>query len=283
MSELATVNKTTPFISKWGYVDESKDSCENPYRLNTSKIFETCNFSANTFVKSGDIFEYTHSMPYYVVDEEHLLFDCKYFDNPNQIEKDPNEYQYIVLDDIDGLTDKNLLSGEYNDMKAKWIAYFLTTDYDPFDKLFGDTSCTRYNSKRFNKKYSRFNFGNSITKSSTLFRGVKFEITELVGDKEVNTGKYNDYKFSFIYIPVVRSIKDNKYTIHFVKNDTYKFIVGMIFFDVEQLRIYTETGENFFNYLKFSKVYVYGGCVGLFKKFNEDKYDSLDSLDSSES
>ena len=67
--ELATINKTVPFINKWGYIDESKDSCENPYRLNTNKIFEACNFSANTYMQKCDIMEYTHSMPYYATNK----------------------------------------------------------------------------------------------------------------------------------------------------------------------------------------------------------------------
>jgi len=241
--ELCTVNKTVPYIAKWGYIDDAKDSCENPYRLNMSKIFETCNFSANTFMQKGDIMEYTHSMPYYV-------------NNTLQVDdsKDlKNQYQYIYVDDalwgdsVDG-----------NDtILNNWTEYFSRKKSaglgDPFDEMFGDTSTTRYSNKRFNKKYSRFLLGNDVVKSSTLFRGVKFEITEIDKGKEVKTGKYNNYRFSFIYVPVKKDVGGvNK--IHFIKNDDYKFIVGIVFFNVKK----NLSSDD----MDFNKVYVYAGCMG---------------------
>ena len=92
-----------------------------------------------------------------------------------------------------------------------------------------------------------------MTKSSTLFRGVKFEITELEGDngKEVKTGKYNDYRFSFVYVPVDK-INDDKYTVHFIKNDTFKFIIGFVFFNMK-----TDDPDR-----EFNKAYVYAGSMG---------------------
>jgi hypothetical protein len=230
--ELSIINKTVPFINKWGYTDEAKDSCENPYRLNMSKIFETCNFSANTYMQKGDIMEYTHSMPYYV----NNLY--------NTSVTDYNEYQYIPFDsNLETLID--LLSQKKSNGSG-----------DPFDKIFGDLSTTEYKNKRYNKKYSRFLFGNDTVKSSTLFRGVKFEITELNNGKEVKTGKYNGYRFSFIYVPVSRydtgdSGNEKEQTkIYFIKNDDYKFIVGIVLFDI-------------LNMDTFDKAHIYAGCMGL--------------------
>ena len=233
LPELSTASKSVPFIAKWGYIDESKDSCENPYRLNTSKIFDTANFSANTFMQSTDIMEYTHSMPYYLVDRKYLVDDS---DTYKDIRK--NEYQYIPI------TDNNWNSIE--DIKT----YFSKKEYDPFDKFFGDISNTQFNNKRFSKKYSRFLLGDGIHKSSTLFRGVKFEITELDGGKEVNTGKYNDYRFAFVYVPKKNETK----TIYFIKNDDFKFIVGIVFFQLDEDDV-VEYG--------FNKAYVYGNGMGL--------------------
>lgn len=234
--EMTTVSKTAPFITKWGYMDEGKDSCENPYRLNTSKIFETCNFSANTFVQRGDIMEYTHSMPYYINNKDNG------YDENDII----NEYQYVFA------PNRGLFEGSnVNDIMTIWDRYFSDETVDHFDEMFGDTSKTIYGSKRFNKKYSRFHLGNDVTKSSTLFRGVKFEITELEGDKEVKTGKYNDYRFSFVYVPVDK-INDDKYTVHFIKNDTFKFIIGFVFFNMK-----TDDPDR-----EFNKAYVYAGSMG---------------------
>ena len=227
--ELSTVSKTVPFITKWGYADESKDSCENPYRLNTSKIFEACNFSANTFMQRGDIMEYTHSMPYYVYDRQDAT-------NSTII----NEYQYIS-------TVENVQS-----TFEAWSNYLSNENEDKFDKLFGDTTHTKYENKRFRKKYSRFLNGDNTHRASTLFRGVKFEISEFENKKEVFTGKYNGYKFSFIYVPIEGTKGKNNNTVYFIKNDKFKFVVGILFFFFEAD----------LNTIEFNKAYVYAGCAG---------------------
>jgi hypothetical protein len=238
LPELCTVSKTAPYITKWGYIDDAKDSCENPYRLNTSKVFDTCNFSANTFMQKGEIMEYTHSMPYYITNAENFNDEHK-----------KNEYQYIPISNMPNVWKDS----------ASIIAYFSqkkTEDgKDPFDAVFGDTSLTtEFTNKRFNKKYSRFLLGDKSIKASTLFRGVKFEITELNNGKEENTGKYNDYRFSFVYVPTT----DDKVTknVYFIKNDDYKFIVGVSFFNV---------GIKKLEDCEFNKVYVYAGCKGILK------------------
>ena len=226
--ELSTENKTVPHIVKWGYADEAKDSCEKPYRLNMSKIFDTSNFSANTYMQTGDIIEYTHSMPYYVTGVK---------DENGKV--DNNEYQYITVDE-------NLWNKDYDDLVSNWINYFTDIEENHFDEMFGDVP----GNKRYNKKYSRFLFGNSVNRSSTLFRGVKFEIIEMNGNKETHTGKYNGYKFSFLYIPVSEIKEEN--VIYFVKNDKYKFVIGLVFFNVKE-----SLDERDFN-----KAYVYAGAMG---------------------
>lgn len=235
----STVSKTTPYITKWGYMDEAKDSCENPYRLNASKIFETPNFSANTYMTKGDISNYTHSMPYYVARKDS--------------EENMNEYQYIPYDG-------SIFDGKsYEEIEAYFSRKKEDGLGDPFDALFGDTSqSTQFKSKRFNKKYSRFLLGNDFIKSSTLFRGVKFEVTELENDQEVKTGKYNDYKFSLVYVPVEKDEYENDedfQAIHFIKNDDYKFIVGIVFFNTKTDKVDV-----------FNKAYVYAGCMGFLQK-----------------
>ena len=226
--ELSTENKTVPHIVKWGYADEAKDSCEKPYRLNMSKIFDTSNFSANTYMQTGDMIEYTHSMPYYVTGVK------------NKNEKvDNNEYQYITVDE-------SLWNKDYDNLVSNWINYFTDIEENHFDEMFGDVP----GNKRYNKKYSRFLFGNSVNRSSTLFRGVKFEIIEMNGNKETHTGKYNGYKFSFLYIPVSEIKEEN--VIYFVKNDKYKFIIGLVFFNVKES----------LDEIDFNKAYVYAGAMG---------------------
>lgn len=250
LPELCTVSKTVPFIMKWGYTDESKDSCENQYRLNSSKIFDTCNFSSNTFVSEGDIMEYTHSMPYYMVNRSG--------------DRDVDEYQYVFNDTV------FQESGDTPEKFAnKWVELFTDDSVDYFDKFFGDCSASMYNSKRYNRKYSRFLNGSSIVAPSTLFRGVKFEIVEVVNGKEIKTSRYNGYKFSFVYIPYESENKkaDFRSAVHFVKNDTFKFIVGMVFFTVAGIED-----------LPFGKGNVYAGALG-FMKYDDDDLEETSSVE----
>lgn len=234
--ELSTENKTVPHIVKWGYADEAKDSCEKPYRLNMSKIFDTSNFSANTYMQTGDMIEYTHSMPYYVTGVK---------DENEKV--DNNEYQYITVNE-------SLWNKDYDKLVGNWINYFTDIEENHFDEMFGDVP----GNKRYNKKYSRFLFGNLVNRSSTLFRGVKFEIIEMNGNKETHTGKYNGYKFSFLYIPVSEIKEEN--VIYFVKNDKYKFVVGLVFFNVKKS----------LNDIDFNKSYVYAGAMG-FLRFKDSQ------------
>ena len=255
LSSLCTVSKTVPYIAKWGYVD-GLDSCENPYRLNCNKVFGVDNFSANLFLIDGSILNYTHSMPYYIYDDFTKETD------DDEVEKldSTNEYQYIYW--------ANSKKTSYVDCVDYWKELFENEDENIFDEIFEtkENSCKR--NKRNNKKYSRFKYGTSKRNSDTLFRGVKFEIVNLVKGnnayKETFTTKYNDYKFSFLMIPVSNPNTlyfSNK--VYFVKNDKFKFIVGFVVC-------------NMFDKLTFNKSYVYGACTGLISGYNvSDKISGL--------
>ena len=244
LPELAILNKTVPFVAKWGYIDEGKDSCENPYRLNTSKIFEACNFSSNTFMHKADMMEYTHSMPYYLTDKSG---DAEDF----------NEYQYIPKDG----------SPVWNKTYGELVEYFTDENEDHFDEIFGDVAInTRYKNRRFNKKYSRFLLGSDTSRATTLFRGVKFEISEFDRNKEVFTGKYNGYKFSVVYLPV-NGFNEKESVVKFIKNDHFKFIVGVIFFDIMSPDTNSYTG--------FNKASAYGLSMGLLG-VNDSAYQEQD-------
>ena len=269
LPSLSTVSKTVPYITKWGYIDDSKDSCENPYRLNTSKIFGTSNFSANTFVQNGDITEYTHSMPYYVSQRNG-------YDDPTK--SDINEYQYIYSNPnnkdeliVQERTNDDENDIELRDFKDKWINKFKDEENDFFYEMFGDTSTSYFKNKRFRRKYSRFLGGSKTITASTLFRGVKFEIKDLINGKEVSTSRFNDYRFSFIYIPV-NELFSNR--VWFVRNDKFKFIVGISFFCITDA--VNEPGNEL---IPFNKANVYGCCLGYdVYNLNNDKDTKGDTI-----
>ena len=258
--DLCLISKVVPYISKWGYYDEQKDSCENPYRLNVSKIFGVSNLSANVYLRNCDESEYTHSMPYYMV-----------FDKPNYYK----DYQYIessqdyidfnkISEDSD--SDSEMDTKTFSDCVNYWINVFKNTDEDMFSYFF---SGKKYG-KRFDRKYSRLLCGDKFHNPTTLFRGVKFEIVRQYNGVEKRSIEYNDYKFSFIYIPVMLDSLVFNSTVHFVKNDTFKFIVGIIFVNT-MLGTYK---HNIFgkNVDYFNKGFLYAACKDVIRPENTEKY-----------
>lgn len=254
--DLCLMSKSAPYISKWGYYDDQKDSCENPYRLNVNKVFGTSNLSANTFLRRCDESEYTHNMPYYMT-----------LDTPDYIK----EYQYIASDEIYSVHSGVSRGTQYTtyeetttfnsllDCVEYWVGVFMKTDEDMFSHFF---SGKKYG-KRFDKKYSRLLGGDKMHNPSTLFRGVKFEAVRQYSGVEKRSSEYNDYKFSFIYIPVMINTMFFDGKVYFVKNDTFKSIVGMVFVNT-MLGVYN---HNIFNgdTNYFSKGFLYAACKDIIK------------------
>lgn len=235
--ELCTVSKTSCYISKWGYVD-GMDSCENPYRLNCSKIFGVDNLSANLESYIANKQHFTHEMPYYFFDDD---FGEMY-----------NQYQYINISDYKNKT--------YSEILDFWTNNFLREDEDLFDKYFKNREDNV--NKRHSTKYSRFNHGNVYKEPETLFRGVKFNISEMIKDKkgykEVKSAKYNDYRFAMVYIPCKSTKLFFNNDVHFIKNDKFKFIVGIIICNIFNL---TYRMTKSFMYLSCNNTLVYNSDV----------------------
>jgi hypothetical protein len=254
--DLCLLSKTAPYISKWGYYDEQKDSCENPYRLNVNKVFGVSNLSANTYLRNCDEGEYTHSMPYYMT-----LNVPDYQKNYQYIYSD-EKYSNHYIGDGDTSYFKT-----FSDCVYYWINdVFKRTDVDMFSYYF---SGKKYG-KRFDRKYSRLLDGDKFHNPTTLFRGVKFEAVRLYNGVEKRSDEYNDYRFSFIYIPVaLKSIIFNN-TVHFVKNDTFKFIVGIVFVNT-MLGLYD---HNIFSGKVdyFNKGFLYAACKDIIRPENTEKY-----------
>ena len=265
LPNLCLVSKTAPYISKWGYYDEQKDSCENPYRLNVNKVFGVSNLSANTYLRNCDENEYTHNMPYYM-----SLYSKDYSKNYQYIESD-EIYRNHYDKDKKEENAKNI-GAEQNSFNSisecidHWIDIFKSTDENMFLYFF---SGKKYG-KRFDRKYSRLSGGNKLHHPSTLFRGVKFEVVRLYNGKEKRTNEYNDYKFSFVYIPVMIDSMVFSSKVYFVKNDTFKFIVGIIFVNT----MIGKFDHNIFNgdVDYFGKGFLYAACKDIIRAENNKKY-----------
>ncbi len=242
--DLCLLSKTAPYISKWGYYDEQKDSCENPYRLNINKVFGSSNLSANISSRKCDETNYTHNMPYYMA-----FGDKDYSKN----------YQYILSDSIYTNHNNDNSFQTFSDCVNYWVDIFKNTDVDQFSYFF---SGKKYG-KRFDRKYSRLFGGDKFKNPSTLFRGVKFEAVRQYNGFEKRSSEYNGYKFSFVYIPVMIDTMVFNSTVHFVKNDTFKFIVGIVFVNT----MLGKYGHNIFkgNIDYFGKGFLYAACKDIIR------------------
>lgn len=249
--QLCTVSKTTGHISKWGYVD-GMDSCENPYRLNCSKVFGVDNLSANVFKYGGFKTNFTHDMPYYMVHDNISFYGSDVF---------RQQYAYVESDyKLYNTGDKK----SYTDVVNSLIEKFKDEEINYFDRLFRLQSSVN---KRHGKKYSKFKYGNEYQRANTLFRGVKFDICKIVDGNETPTSIYNDYDFSFVCLPLINN--DSLYfedDIYVVKNDKFKFIVAFIVC-------------NFYGSKIFNKSFIYAGCNNLVKRsYKEEDAQGLISL-----
>ena len=233
LPELCTVSKTAPYICKWSYYDNQKDGCGNPYRLNVSKIFGQNNLSPNVKAYLGRIENYTHHMPYYLNIGDKIS-KTEVFDN--------SDVKEITID-------------YYKEL-------FSDTEVDYFDKIFNRKVNNTVGIS--SQLYSRYDFGDANTKTSCLFKGVKFIITPMENGIKTLSSKYNGYRFSMMYVPSSTRSFDNKIT--FVKNDTFKFIVGLIRFDIKVPSEYL--AENIEDNLKenFTSAIAYAGCSEMLPK-----------------
>ena len=275
--DLCIISKTVPYISKWGYYDEQKDSCENPYRLNVNKVFGVSNLSANTYLRNCDENEYTHGMPYYMTFNKPDYYKNYQYIESDEIYRDFNSNneneQYLITVDSDSDIDNSNNSKSFSDCVDYWIREFMKTDVDMFSQFF---SGKKYG-KRFDRKYSRLLCGDKFHNPSTLFRGVKFEAVRQYNGVEKKSSEYNDYRFSFIYIPIMIDSMVFNSTVYFVKNDTFKFIVGIVFVNT-MLGVHK---HNIFNgdVDYFNKGFLYSACKDIIRPENPKKYNFNLTLD----
>lgn len=263
MNALSTISKTSPYISKWVYGYGGKDSCENPYRLNISKIFGTNNFSSNLYMDRGEMQSYTHNLPYYLM-PKNIMSDSG---APVTIDYPFNSdfYQYIKY----GIYEEDY-ANDVNKVIEIWKDRLANCDINEFNKMFVSDSLD----KRHMRKYSIIGGGNYMQDASTMFRGVKFNIIET--EKKINkhkeveyvnkkTGKYNGYKFTFVYIPIFVKTDNLSNTIYFVKNDKCKFICGMMFMNVFGTSVYKDASPSG---VYFNLSYIYNILNSDFKKYH---------------
>jgi hypothetical protein len=170
---------------KWGFKG-SISSNDYPYLLNNSFISESFNKSPDTTLTK-------------------LSRESRNLDYFYTINSDSNEYSFHSLHIEDWIG--NDLNKSFKFELDKYLGQ--NYDYNYFDYFFGKKSFFNFgNLNKKSNKYSYFVEGSNVIPNITLFKGLKFSISEvenlnIVDDKIQkinlkNTNKFKDWKFSVL-------------------------------------------------------------------------------------
>lgn len=226
-------DKPSSFINKWVSTD-GLDACGNPYRFNFNDIFGSNNICPTLTTDDGDPNNHAYNMPHIVIP--------KYMYTTN------NSFQKIDYPfNTDGYIQCGILNEDYyvvdqRDYIKSWNDKLMKLNEVDFKDLFGgkcsEIKCHEYPIAR----RSIIETQRQNTSAETIFNGVKFLFER----------KYDGYKFSFIYIPIFTE-KDNLVNkVFMIKNDTNKFICGVMYVSVYNTTLLNyinifSPNENFFN------------------------------------
>lgn len=213
IKEYAVKSRVVPYINKW--VQSGSDCRDNKYRLNTSLAFGLNNFSPDTQISEQNPRLHTHE--FFYLDK----FPPGYSDD---FYKNSRSYFFESLTD----------NFDYKGSSTNWYNLFKNNEQDWFTKYFTLGYPTEYGKEKVNKKleerYIYTTYKNGLGLSEGIFRGSKFNISEIDPITEniiPDSKKYDKYKFSAILRLLPLSINSNEpsNTIEFIANDIYKTIV----------------------------------------------------------
>ena len=183
-NDLSDIWRKNPIYNRWCFKN-SLSSNDYPYLLNNSLLFEDFN-------RTSDIFN----------------------PNPNRFDRNL-DYFYTVNSSTFSYINHSLHIEDVNDNGINTnfnfeIDKYLTQSSDYFNTIFSKkTSFDKNTYFKNSYKYSTFNDGDSATPNITLFKGIMFQIYDVVDIKKDNNNKitnlnlknsntFNNYKFSIL-------------------------------------------------------------------------------------
>jgi len=213
-----------PNIVKWGYKNSNSHS-DYPYKLNNNnKVGSLYNKTTDVFSKFPDVLSKTHDYFYRIGNfykstinnDNTVLCDIQYYDN-----------QTLSIE-------TNLFDNNYFDLDK-----YIDCDFDYFDYFFKNNQNIDIDNYNQTSHYSILNNGNGETPSSTLFKGIKYniyKIKNLIRDNEIslqnskivqtindNTQNYNGYKFSIILNSIYPNLTENTLVYNIPKRSVYSY------------------------------------------------------------
>ena len=264
-NDLTNIWRKNQSVVKWGFIG-SNSNCDYPYKLNNS-------------IDVGDIFNRTcnvkGSMPMEVEKNLDYFYRIGNFfsGSTTNIIRYLNQTTNIEVDFMEDFSKK------FN------LDLYLNSDVDYFDYFFKNKTYFTIDDINYVKstlKYSIFQAGDNYSPSTTVFKGINFNILSInsisrnsagvIVENIVNMKKnYNDYKFSIILNDVYyydnnptvgvenglsgnTVIDKNVNGIHVFLNDKFKNILVIVNVKISMNQ----------NYISFNNVPVFGEKYGLY-------------------
>lgn len=222
LKNLAVDSKIIPYINKWGYAFNGKDTRNHPYRLNLSLAFGLFNFAPGkrSFIQKPDSF--SHEWFY-------LSKIPDYFNN-KAIEESWSYFNEIPVDSIQATQTTSYVPGTFQNVN---VDYF--TEYFVADKLNKPSETGSVLIDR-QIRFGRFRGGDSDNFSETFLRGVRIIAKRKANNNKPNfnaqklsyvrDASLNDYKFSAMLVINPTTPKEG---VKIIKNDKWKTITMLIF------------------------------------------------------
>jgi hypothetical protein len=223
LTSQAAISRITPYINKWGWVNDGKDVRNHPYRLDVNEAFGLNNFAPSKWDKIQESSGYTH--------EWYYLSEFPEYFTPDAIKSSWSYIDKAPTDNIEAnfITGQVFVPGTFQNVNTNYF-----DDYFIIQKFTTGGTITEIDRQL---RYGRFSGGNEKNFAETFLRGVRIVVKDkAIGTEKadfnarslsyVNNGSFNDYRFSVIYVP---NLPDKpEFEIKFIKNEKWKTVVMLI-------------------------------------------------------
>lgn len=229
LKEQAVASRVIPYINKWGYFRDGRDTRNHPYRLDLSEAFTLNNFAPSRYDIIQQPLGFSHEW-YYLCEfppyfgQDAIEDSWSYFESAPTDSVEPNPF-----------TGAPYIPGTFQSVATNYFdQYFIA------DKFTLNGQITLIDRQL---RYGRFRGGDRDNFAEAFLRGARVIIKPkaLISQRQnfnasrlsyVRDGSFNDYKFSAMLVP---NAPDKPRTqIKFVKNEKWKTITMLVFIDLKE-------------------------------------------------
>ena len=229
LKEQAVASRVIPYINKWGYFKDGRDTRNHPYRLDLSEAFTLNNFAPSRYDAKQSPFGFSHEWSYLCEFPPYFGQDAiedswSYFDTAPTDSVEPNPF-----------TGAPYISGTFQSVVNNYFdEYFIA------DKFTTGNQITLIDRQL---RYGRFRGGDRDNFAEAFLRGVRVIAKPKALNSQrqnfnaarlsyVRNSSFNDYKFSCMLVP--NAPDKPKSQIKFVKNDKWKTVTMLIFASLDE-------------------------------------------------